>query len=138
MNAQRLISFALAALLLAGTLGSFGAVPVSAATTNQAQWADQWEVAPPAWGPFLPFFTSFHSFRPFFSPIAFRSFRPFFYRITVKAGQTLNQIAARFDISAARLARINGLANPNLIVTGMPLFIPSFRSFRFRPFSVRY
>jgi hypothetical protein len=135
MNVQRLISFALAALLLAGTLGSFGAVPASAATTNQAQLADQWKVAPPAWGPFMPFFSSF---RPSFSPIAFRSFRPSFFRISVMQGQTLNEIAARFGVSVNRLVRINGIANPNLIVTGMPLFIPSFRSFRFRPFSVRY
>ena len=125
MNAHRLLSFALTAVLLAGTLGALGAAPASAAATNTAPLLNQWKTAPPAWGPVVP------------RSASFRTFRPFFFRITVMQGQTLNQIAARFRVSSARLARINGIANPNLIATGMPLFVPTFRSFRFRPFSIR-
>jgi hypothetical protein len=129
VNVQRVIPFVLVAVLVVGTFGALNAPPTYAATTNQTPMAEQFEALPPAWGPFVPFFGS----GSFFRPAVFQSFRPFFFRITVMRGQNLTQIAARFGISVNRLARINGIANPNLIVTGMRLSIPRFRSsFGFR------
>lgn len=42
----------------------------------------------------------------------------------VRAGDTLNSIAARFGVSPSALARANGIANPNLIYRGQRLVIP--------------
>jgi hypothetical protein len=134
MSAKRVTSFALAAALIVGVLGAFSPTPTYAAVTNQTPMPKQLKTMPPAWGPFAPAF----GFRPVVRPVAFRnfgSFRPFFVRVTVMKGQTLNQLALRFGVSVNRLARINRIANPNLIVTGMRLFIPTFRPFaRFRNF----
>ena len=43
----------------------------------------------------------------------------------VKAGETLSAIAARYGTSASAIARASGLANPNSIVEGQKLTIPS-------------
>lgn len=43
---------------------------------------------------------------------------------TVRAGDTLTAIAARFGVSPSALARANGIANPNLIYVGQRLVIP--------------
>ncbi len=43
---------------------------------------------------------------------------------TVRAGDTLTRIAARYGVSTAALARANGIANPNLIYVGQRLVIP--------------
>jgi LysM repeat protein len=43
---------------------------------------------------------------------------------TVRAGDTLGAIAARFGVSASAIASANGLANPNLIYPGLKLVIP--------------
>ena len=42
----------------------------------------------------------------------------------VKRGDTLSQIAERFGVSAADLARANGITNPRLIYAGQQLVIP--------------
>ncbi len=42
----------------------------------------------------------------------------------VRAGDTLNSIAARFGVSPGALARANGIANPNLIYLGQRLVVP--------------
>lgn len=42
----------------------------------------------------------------------------------VRAGDTLNRIAARFGVSAAALANANGITNPNRIFVGQRLVIP--------------
>jgi LysM repeat protein len=42
----------------------------------------------------------------------------------VSSGETLSGIAARYGTSVARLARANGLRNPNLIVAGPRLKVP--------------
>lgn len=44
--------------------------------------------------------------------------------IQVKRGQTLSTIAARHGTSVARLARMNNLSDPNLIVAGQRLRVP--------------
>ncbi len=44
--------------------------------------------------------------------------------IQVKRGQTLSAIAARHGTTVARLARMNDLSNPNLIVAGQRLRVP--------------
>ena len=44
--------------------------------------------------------------------------------IQVKRGQTLSAIATRHGTSVARLAKMNNLANPNLIVAGQRLRVP--------------
>lgn len=44
--------------------------------------------------------------------------------VQVKRGQTLSAIAARHGTSVARLARINNLADPDLIVAGQRLRVP--------------
>ena len=44
--------------------------------------------------------------------------------IQVKRGQTLSAIAARHGTSVARLARMNDLSNPNMIVAGQRLRVP--------------
>jgi len=44
---------------------------------------------------------------------------------TVRAGETLSGIAARYGESVSSLARANGLSNPNLVVSGTSLSIPS-------------
>ena len=46
-------------------------------------------------------------------------------RYTVKKGETLNQIAARYGLSAVAIARTNNLSSPDLISTGMELVIPA-------------
>lgn len=43
---------------------------------------------------------------------------------TVRAGDTLTGIAARFGVSPSALARANGITNPNLIYVGQRLTIP--------------
>jgi len=43
---------------------------------------------------------------------------------TVKSGDTLGKIAARYNTSAAAIARTNGLTSPDVIYTGMRLRIP--------------
>ncbi len=43
---------------------------------------------------------------------------------TVKAGETLSEIAARFDVSVGALAAANGITNPALIKAGQVLVIP--------------
>lgn len=43
---------------------------------------------------------------------------------TVRAGDTLGSIAARYGVSTAALAAANGIANPNRIYIGMKLKIP--------------
>ena len=45
----------------------------------------------------------------------------------VTAGDTLDAIAERLNISAARLAKANGIDDPNVIQPGQFLFIPSAR-----------
>ena len=42
----------------------------------------------------------------------------------VRAGDTLNIIAARYGVSVAALVRVNGIANPNFIYIGQRLTIP--------------
>jgi LysM repeat protein len=42
----------------------------------------------------------------------------------VRAGDTLNSIAARFGVAPGTLARANGIANPNLIYLGQRLVVP--------------
>jgi LysM repeat protein len=44
--------------------------------------------------------------------------------VQVKRGQTLSTIAARHGTTVARLARMNDLSNPNLIVAGQRLRVP--------------
>lgn len=44
--------------------------------------------------------------------------------VQVKRGQTLSAIAARHGTSVARLARLNDLSDPNLIVAGQQLRVP--------------
>jgi LysM repeat protein len=44
---------------------------------------------------------------------------------TVKSGETLSDIAARFDTTPERLIQINGLSNPDLLLAGSRLRIPS-------------
>jgi LysM repeat protein len=46
-------------------------------------------------------------------------------RYTVKAGDTLGSIAARYDMTAAAIVRANGLASADLIRIGLELLIPS-------------
>lgn len=43
---------------------------------------------------------------------------------TVKRGDTLSQIAQRYGVSTADLARANGITNPRLIYAGQQLVIP--------------
>lgn len=47
-----------------------------------------------------------------------------FSRYTVRAGDTLSAIAARYGTTIRRLARINKVQNPNLIVAGQRLRVP--------------
>ncbi|EDY37519.1 alginate regulatory protein AlgP [Cyanobium sp. PCC 7001] len=44
---------------------------------------------------------------------------------TVKSGETLSDIATRFDTTPERLIQINGLSNPDLLLAGSRLRIPS-------------
>lgn len=44
---------------------------------------------------------------------------------TVKSGETLSGIAGRYGVSVQAIAAANGLANPNLIITGQQLIIPA-------------
>jgi LysM repeat protein len=46
-------------------------------------------------------------------------------RYTIKRGDTLGNIAARYGTTAAAIARLNGLRNPNKIYIGMTLLVPS-------------
>lgn len=43
---------------------------------------------------------------------------------TVRSGENLGAIASRFGISVASLARMNGIANPNMVVAGTRLRVP--------------
>lgn len=43
---------------------------------------------------------------------------------TVRSGEHLGAIAARFGISVASLARMNGIADPNMVVAGTRLRVP--------------
>lgn len=55
---------------------------------------------------------------------------------TIRSGDTLSAIAARFHTSVGALARANGIANPNLIYAGRTLQIPGWDgkdSFQPRP-----
>ncbi|MEW5738304.1 MAG: phage tail tip lysozyme [Myxococcota bacterium] len=45
-------------------------------------------------------------------------------RYTVRPGDTLSAIGARFGVSYQSIARANGIANPNLIYSGQQLVIP--------------
>lgn len=45
-------------------------------------------------------------------------------RYTVRPGDTLSAIGARFGVSYMEIARANGIANPNLIYAGQQLVIP--------------
>ncbi len=45
-------------------------------------------------------------------------------RYTVRPGDTLSAIGARFGVSYQAIARANGIANPNLIYAGQQLVIP--------------
>ena len=44
--------------------------------------------------------------------------------ITVKPGDTLSEIAARYQVSLRALMRVNGLSNSNLVVAGTTLQLP--------------
>lgn len=44
--------------------------------------------------------------------------------ITVERGETLSQIAARHGVAVADLARVNGIANPDLVRSGRTLVLP--------------
>jgi len=52
---------------------------------------------------------------------------------TVRAGDTLAQIALRYGVSIADLASLNELADPNLILVGQRLFIPGGEAMRAGP-----
>jgi LysM repeat protein len=43
---------------------------------------------------------------------------------TVRSGDTLSELARRFDTDVSTLARLNGIANPNLIAVGAHLRLP--------------
>lgn len=43
---------------------------------------------------------------------------------SVQAGDTLNRIAARYGTTAAAIAQLNGILNPNLILVGQQLQLP--------------
>lgn len=45
-------------------------------------------------------------------------------RYTIRSGDTLSGVAARYGTSVRRLARMNKIANPNLIVAGRRLRVP--------------
>jgi LysM repeat protein len=45
-------------------------------------------------------------------------------RHTVRAGETLSHIAARYHTTSARLVKLNGLRNPNVVVAGQRLRVP--------------
>jgi hypothetical protein len=62
VNAQRVIPFVLVAVLAVGAFGALNAPPAYAATVNQTPMTEQFKTAPPAWGPFVPFF-AFNDFR---------------------------------------------------------------------------
>ncbi len=49
---------------------------------------------------------------------------PWGFLYTVKRGDTLNSIAARYGWSSAYLASVNHIANPNHIYVGQVLLIP--------------
>ncbi len=44
---------------------------------------------------------------------------------TIRSGDTLGEIAARFGTDVSTLARINGIANPNRIFAGQELMLPA-------------
>jgi LysM repeat protein len=44
---------------------------------------------------------------------------------TIRAGETLWDLAQRFGVSAGSLARANGISNPNFIVAGTSLSVPA-------------
>ncbi len=46
---------------------------------------------------------------------------------TIRRGDTLSALAARFNTSVSALARANGIRNPNLIITGRNLRVDSFQ-----------
>ena len=56
--------------------------------------------------------------RPAPAPAAAKSY-------TVRSGDTLGSIAARYGVSTAAIASANGIANPNLIYPGLKLKIPA-------------
>ena len=43
---------------------------------------------------------------------------------TIRAGETLSDIASRFGVSVSALARANGISNPNLVVAGSSISVP--------------
>lgn len=51
--------------------------------------------------------------------------RPGEIKYTVQPGDTLGQIARRFNTTAAAIARVNRITSPNLIYVGMELNIPA-------------
>ncbi|KAK2061937.1 LysM domain-containing protein [Colletotrichum caudatum] len=47
-----------------------------------------------------------------------------FHKTTVKSGQTLSSIAARYHSGVCDIAKQNGLADPNVIFPGQQLLVP--------------
>ena len=43
---------------------------------------------------------------------------------TIRAGETLSDIAAQFGVSVSALARANGISNPNLVIAGSSISVP--------------
>ena len=58
-------------------------------------------------------------------------------RHTVRRGETLSTIAARYGVTVGAIARANNLADPNHVVIGSRLTIPSGRSTSTTPASPR-
>lgn len=59
------------------------------------------------------------------------------YFYTVKAGDTLSSIAARYRTTVSQLASLNGIRNPNLIDTGERLKIPKNSDFGIKTYETR-
>ncbi|KAK2042534.1 LysM domain-containing protein [Colletotrichum somersetense] len=47
-----------------------------------------------------------------------------FHKTTVKSGQTLTTIAERYHSGVCDIAKLNGLADPNVIYAGQELLVP--------------
>ena len=54
---------------------------------------------------------------------------------TVKKGDTLSEIAAKYKTTVDTLVKLNGIKDPNLIITGQVLKLPG--SHGFRPYTVK-
>ena len=59
------------------------------------------------------------------------------YFYTVRAGNTLSGIAAKYRTTVSRLVSLNGIVNPNLIYTGEQLRIPGDSDFGMETYTVR-